>query len=106
MKSQGPPTWQQADDIAVVDNDERVVILALGRPGEPPVVLSGSGARIWRCLDASCSQEQLVDRVAETYAVERDRIRAEVESFLAELQGLGVAVRVDLQHADAHDGQK
>lgn len=98
--------WSHADEIAVVDNDERIVILALDRPDEPPVVLSGSAARIWRCIDGGCTEEQLAARVSETYAVERDRIRAEVEAFLAELQGLGVAVRDDLQHPDAHDGQE
>jgi hypothetical protein len=45
-----------------------------------------SAAALWPLLVEGCEQEQLVERLVESYGIERSRALADVEAFVADLR--------------------
>jgi hypothetical protein len=86
-------TWHRAEDLAVVDRGDRIVILNLGRLTSQPVVLEGSAAEIWRLIEDSDSETRLVGAVARTFDVQPAHIRGDVREFLLHLNDLGLITR-------------
>lgn len=65
-------------------------VVVLGRPGEAPTTLAGTGVAIWDALAHPCLLEDLIARLADTFAVEPETIRADVEPVVAQLLSAGV----------------
>jgi hypothetical protein len=80
-------------DIAFVDDGaDRVAMLDLLHVADPPIVLEGTSAAIWRLLQQPISVPELSARLAEQYAAPVDVVAAGVESFLADLAARGLVV--------------
>lgn len=86
-------TWHRAEDIAVIDRGDRVVILNLDRLSSPPVALEGSAADLWRLIDGDCSEASLVVAVARAFGVRPAEVRSDVHEFLRHLHELGLIAR-------------
>jgi hypothetical protein len=72
---------------------ERVVVLA---PGDTePRMLEPPGDVIWDLLATPSSVDGLVTELVETFAAPADVVRPDVERFLDELVGAGLARRVE-----------
>ena len=81
-------------EVAWVDGeDDRVAVLDLDRLEDPAVVLTDTSAVIWRCLDGTSTDEQIVTQVAAAYEVNPDDIREQVFAFLGDLEQRHLIVR-------------
>ena len=81
-------------EVAWVDGeDDRVAVLDLDRLEEPAVVLTDTSAVIWRRLDGTSTDEQIVTQVAAAYEVNPDDIREQVFAFLGDLEQRHLIVR-------------
>lgn len=78
----------KAERLLVQEVGEEMVILDLD--SEQYFALDQVGLRFWQLLDEEPSLEALVDRLGQEYAVERERLAADMERFVARLleQGL------------------
>lgn len=79
-------------DLAVVGDDERVVILRLDDLAEPPRILDGTAVPVWEAIDGARTPAQLVEHVALGYGVEPPAIETDVRRFLDVLAELGLVV--------------
>lgn len=80
-----------------MESEERAALLALDRLDQPPVILEGSSAVIWRLLDpdgAPIAQCALVDQVADYYGEPAGEIAVPVVDFLTEMHRLGFLEQV------------
>jgi hypothetical protein len=87
------PAWRRAEDIAVVEREDRVVVLNLDDLASPPVVLEGTAATIWRLLDQADTEATLVAAVAEAFDLVPATVREDVHAFLRHLNDLGLVTR-------------
>jgi hypothetical protein len=87
------PAWRRSEDIAVVEHDDRVVVLNLDDLGSAPVVLEGTAAVIWRLLDQADTEATLVAAVAEAFDIVPANVREDVHAFLRHLNDLGLVTR-------------
>ena len=86
--------WRSVPEVAWVDSEhDRVAVLDLDRLEEPAVVLTDTSAVIWRCLDGTSTDEQIVTQVAAAYEVNPDDIREQVFAFLGDLEQRHLIVR-------------
>ena len=86
--------WAIGPEVAWVDGEEdRVAVLDLDRPDELPLVLTQTSAVIWRCVDGTSGDDEIVMRVAAEYEVNADEIREQVLAFLTELGQRHLIVR-------------
>ncbi len=85
-------------DVAMVvedrDDDGAVVYLA-PLPDGPARVLNGVGSLIWLEATSTDTSVDVVERVAALVDRPPDTIRAEVDSFLADLVAAGLLERLD-----------
>ena len=84
-----------ADDVAWLpgmawDSD---TIYATRLPDGPPVVLPGTGGLIFTAATDGGTLEEIIDRVSEGSDVDREVVRDDVASFVAELVSLGLLAR-------------
>lgn len=86
--------WQRRPvDVAFVDDGvDRVAMVDLLRPADPPIVLEGTSASIWRLLETPRTIAEMVDELTQVYDAPRDDIEVGVESFVADLAARGLAV--------------
>ena len=86
--------WRIGPEVAWVEGEpDRVAVLDLDRLEEPAVVLTDTSAVIWRCLDGTSTDEQIVTQVAAAYEVNADEIREQVLAFLGDLEQRDLIVR-------------
>jgi hypothetical protein len=86
--------WQHSSDAAHVDSGDRVVALDLTAEDPRPQVLEGVAAVIWRLLEDPRTEEELVSELLDTYPdAEPEQVRADVDAFLEQLAGAGLAVK-------------
>jgi hypothetical protein len=85
-------------DIAVVveDRDDGVVVYLAPLPDGPVQVLNGVGSLIWLAATATDRPVEVVERVAELVDRPPDTIRADVNSFVANLVAAGLLERLDV----------
>lgn len=74
----------------VDDQDDRVAVVRLGRPAAPPVVLTGTGAAIFRLIDGRRTTSEIVALVAAAYDTVDGAVSDHVTDFLAELHDEGI----------------
>jgi hypothetical protein len=84
--------------LAVVEGEERVVILDLDRQADPPAVLVDSGRAIWAALSEARTVTDVVASVADRYGQDVGVVGPSVRSFLAEMLERGLLV---VEPADA-----
>lgn len=82
--------WVQSDSLAQVPSEGRVAMIDLDRLADPPMVLEGTAASIWAAIDGRRTVAEVVEAVAEEYALLPDDIRADVEAFVADLAQRGL----------------
>ena len=82
--------WMQSSSLAQVPSEGRVAMIDLDRLADPPMVLEGTAAAIWAAIDGRRTVAEVVDLVAEEYALAADDIRTVVEAFLADLAERGL----------------
>ena len=88
--------WRHSPDAAWVDRGDRVMALDLARPRARPQALEGVAAVIWRLLDEPRSIDGLLTALAADFGgAEPDRMRRDVEQFLADLTATGLATSAD-----------
>lgn len=54
------------------------------------MTLTESGQLLFDCLQNDCSEEDLVDAILKEYDIDRDTAAADVKSFLAKLDAVGL----------------
>lgn len=79
----------------VDDGEERVAMLDLLHTADPPIILEGPSARIWRLLAEPCTITQLVDLMHGQYAAPRVEIEQGTRAFIDDLASRGLISRVD-----------
>lgn len=86
--------WRHSEKATHVDSGDRVVVVDLSAAEPRPQVLEGVAAAIWRLLEEPRTEEELVSELLDTYAdAEAEQVRADVDAFLEQLAGAGLAVR-------------
>ncbi|NQX11393.1 PqqD family protein [Microbacteriaceae bacterium VKM Ac-2855] len=93
-------SWRISPDISFVDTDVHIVALNLARLDENrlPRAVDGPGATIWRLIEefqdepGGCTTDGLVDALTEIFDADRDRIKSDTETFLAQLQEEGLII--------------
>ena len=87
--------WAHADDVAVVESEERLVALNLRRPAQPPVGLSPTAASIWHAVDGHRTGAEVVAQIADLWGTAAERIHTDVERLLERLEEAGLVVPVE-----------
>ena len=85
--------WRQQAHLAVVSSGERIAIVKLTSPAEPPRILDGTAAAIWCEVDGGRSTESIVAALVERFDGDPDVIADEVNRFLHRLEDEGVLTR-------------
>lgn len=87
--------WQRRpDDVAFVDDEaDRVAMVDLLRLADPPIVLEGTSAAIWRLLETPRTVDEITMHLSDLYAAPQADIRAGVDAFMTDLASRGLAVR-------------
>lgn len=85
-------TPSRASALAEVVHDDRAVVLNLPRVTEQqsPYVFDGVAFEIWRRIDGTRSEEQIVAELAEAFGAPRERVAEDVAAFVAQLRELGL----------------
>ena len=76
---------RKSDGFEETEVDDEIVIVSYDS-GEL-FSLKDTGREIWRLIDGTRSQEEIVGALRETYGDDAGRIETEVESFIASLRG-------------------
>lgn len=92
MTGAGQAVWRHKGDVAVVDSGDRIAVLDLASLADPPRILEGSAAAIWRAVDGGRAAPEVVESVAESFGVETAEIEADVVTFLLSLASAGLLV--------------
>lgn len=80
---------RRADDLAWVDDDQRVVVVRLAEPALPPLVLDGTAAHIWRLLDETdLDVGSLVGDLAAGFGAAESVVARDVDGWLLEAAAL------------------
>ncbi len=76
------------DDVAWTADASRVVALDLAQPGASPLVLESTSAVIWEeiAIRGPIEVDALLGLLAQTFDVQADEIRSDVDRLLAELR--------------------
>ncbi|GAB7002831.1 hypothetical protein JCM18899A_03020 [Nocardioides sp. AN3] len=85
--------WRRPDGLAVVEGDQRTVILDLSAPERPPFVLTGAGTAIWAAVDGTRSASEIVSTVAAEHGLEDGAVDHDVRAFLADLAARGLVTQ-------------
>jgi hypothetical protein len=65
-------------------------VLALGHASSTYFSTSGSGALLWMSLADGASREQLIELIAGSFDVDRERAATDIDAFLAVLADKGL----------------
>ena len=69
-------------------------VLLFQKDSSIAVPVNQAGAAIWQMCDGTHTLDQMVDKLAEIYDQERNRIEQDARAFLGELIRLGVVDRL------------
>jgi Coenzyme PQQ synthesis protein D (PqqD) len=89
----GGSVCAHSEDVAVVGDGDRVIVLDLNRLDRSPEALVGTAARIWQAIDGKHDEEHLVAHLADQFNTTPELIADDVRSFLSQLLILGLVVR-------------
>ena len=91
--SSDPTGWHRADDVAYVDDGERVAVLALDALDPLGArLLTGPAAAIWQAIGHESEEKAIIAAVAHEFAADASTIEADVRGFLADLLAQGLLV--------------
>ncbi len=86
--------WTRSDAVAFVDDGERVAVLVLDHLDPFGArVLTGSAATIWRATRDRSHEDAIVAEAARTFQLDPGMVEADVQSFLVEMEALGLVVK-------------
>jgi hypothetical protein len=77
-------------DLAWVDHDDRITVVRLQVLADPPIVLDGTAAALWRALATCVTVEALTAAMAEEYDEPTELLRNHVEVWVAEALTAGL----------------
>jgi hypothetical protein len=80
--------WERAPEVVWRRSGRRRILM--GASSEDVLVVEGAGGPIWDALERPVSEDDLVAELSGRFGVQTDDVRAQVTSFLAELQSLGL----------------
>lgn len=69
------------------------VVLAVGEAADRfngTITLNGSGKLLWEALEAGCDADVLVQKILDSYEIDEETARADVERFLDGLRKYGI----------------
>lgn len=77
---------RRASDLALVESDDRVVVLHLGHPDRPARILEGSAAVVWHAIDGVSDLDTVVGTVAGQYGLAAEVVAADITSLVEALR--------------------
>ncbi len=80
--------WERAPEALWRRSGDRRILM--GPSTEDVLVVEGTGVPIWDALEQPASEEDLVAELSESFGVQAEEVRGEVESFLTELRSAGL----------------
>ena len=84
---------RRPDDVAFVDDGaDRVAMVDLLRLDDPPIVLEGTSAAIWRLLEIPRTISDVAAELATVYDAPRAEIEDGVRAFVTDLACRGLVV--------------
>ena len=86
--------WRRRARVVATDSGESAVLVDLRFPDRPPVVLGPPAARVWRALDRSRTEDEVVAEVAAASAQPERTVRLRVAVLLDELAAQGFVERL------------
>jgi Coenzyme PQQ synthesis protein D (PqqD) len=89
----GVSVYAHSEDVAVVEDGDRVIVLDLNRLDRSPNAFVGTAARIWQAIDGTQDEEHLVAHLADEFDTTPEEIADDVRGFLTQLLTLGLVVR-------------
>ena len=93
-RSQGEPTWRQADDVLCrVTRDTVVLLRVAGAPDDDPLTLSGSAAAVWALLEVPATLASLSAELGDLYHADPDQVASDIQPLLDHLSAAGVLER-------------
>ena len=78
--------WRQSQTVASVTTPDGVYVLQVDSENPTPVLISGSGLRIWECLVVWSTVEEIVGAITSAFGVEHEAARLQITSYLGELE--------------------
>lgn len=87
-----PDALRHKAELALVESADRLAVLDLDAPGEPPVVLAGAARAVWAAVDGERALAEVVTVVAASYGVEEAVVETDVRAFVADLLDRGLLV--------------
>jgi len=84
--------YAHSEDVAVVGDGDRVIILDLNHLDRSPEALVGTAARIWQAIDGEQDEQHLVAQIADQFGTTPEQIAGDVRTFLTQLVALGLVV--------------
>lgn len=84
--------YRASPDVTSAAHGEKLVLLDLRF--EQYYSLDGIGARIWELIGQSASADEITAKLAAEYEAPLDQIRQDVNAFVADLVGSGLAREV------------
>ena len=78
--------------LAYVEEADRTYVLNLAaiEAQQSPYEFDGTAHEIWRRIDGTRSESQIVDQLVEASGAEREVVARDTRTFLATLRGLGL----------------
>lgn len=85
-------TLCRALGLATIERDGTSVVLNLPRieSQQSPYVFEGAAFEIWRRIDGTRTESQIVDQIVEATGVARETVAWDTRTFIATLRGLGL----------------
>jgi Coenzyme PQQ synthesis protein D (PqqD) len=65
-------------------------LVAVDVPSSMYLTANPAGAMLWHALSAGATREELVEQVATTFEIERERAEKDVDAYLADLEQRGL----------------
>jgi hypothetical protein len=82
--------WSPGSAVAIVEADDRVILLDLASIDALPVVLAGTALSIWRAVVRGGDRIAVIEEVASSYGVSPHDVAHDVERFASELVAAGL----------------
>ena len=83
--------WERASDALWRRSGDRRILM--GPSIEDVLLIEGVGGLIWDALEQPATEDDLVAELSDRFGVRTEDVRAEVASFLTELQSMGLVTQ-------------